>query len=163
MTVHIRAAEPADYEAISQIYAMPRAVWGTLQLPYQPAERWRKRLGEPPAGMHNLLATVDGEIVGQLGLHTFPNAYRRRHVGEMGMAVRDDWHGKGVGTALVTAAVELADRWLNLSRLELTVYVDNKAAIHLYTKFGFHIEGTATRYAFRDGAYVDVHFMARLR
>jgi putative acetyltransferase len=163
MNVDIRAAEPADYEAISRIYGMPRAVWGTLQLPYQPAERWRKRMSEPPEGMHSLVACVDGEVVGQLGLHTFPNSYRRRHAGQIGMAVRDEWHGKGIGTALVQAAIELADRWLNLTRLELEVYVDNEPAMKLYAKFGFEIEGTAKKFAYRDGAYVDVHFMGRIR
>jgi putative acetyltransferase len=45
------------------------------------------------------------------------------------MAVRDDWQGKGVGTALMEAALDLADNWLNLTRIELTVYVDNAAGI----------------------------------
>lgn len=33
---------------------------------------------------------------------------RRHHVGQIGMAVRDDWQGKGAGTALMQAAVDLA-------------------------------------------------------
>ena len=43
------------------------------------------------------------------------------------------------------------------------VYTDNAAAIHLYEKFGFVIEGTKRKYAFRDGEYVDAHVMARVR
>ena len=54
--------------------------------------------------------------------------------------VRDDWQRKGVGTALMQAAVDLADKWLNLERLELEVYTDNVPAIRLYEKFGFTIE-----------------------
>jgi hypothetical protein len=38
---------------------------------------------------------VEGEVVGNLGLHTSPR-WRMRHVGSIGMAVRDDWQGKGV-------------------------------------------------------------------
>jgi putative acetyltransferase len=79
------------------------------------------------------------------------------------MAVRDDWQGKGAGTALMQAAIELADKWLNLTRLELEVYTDNEPAIRLYKKFGFAVEGTLTQYSFRDGQYVDSHLMARLR
>jgi L-phenylalanine/L-methionine N-acetyltransferase len=161
--ISIRHAEPGDYEAVRQVLMGPRAVWGTLQLPYPSAEQWRKRLSERPDGLFNLLATVEDEVVGQLGLHTSPQRPRRRHVGQLGMAVRDDWQGRGVGSALMQAAVDLADRWLNLLRLELDVYTDNAAAIALYTKFGFVVEGTHRRYAFRDGAYVDSHTMARLR
>ena len=61
------------------------------------------------------------------------------------------------------AAVDLADNWLNLSRLELEVYTDNEPAIRLYRKFGFAVEGTLVRFAFRDGRYVDAFAMARLR
>jgi putative acetyltransferase len=106
---------------------------------------------------------VDGEVVGQLGLNTFPNHPRRRHVGQIGMAVHDDWQGRGVGSALMQAAVELADGWVNLRRLELEVYVDNELGVRLYKRFGFVIEGTLRQYAYRDGRYVDAHMMARLR
>jgi putative acetyltransferase len=79
------------------------------------------------------------------------------------MAVRDDFQGKGIGSALMVSAIELADRWLNLRRLELKVFDDNEPAIALYKKFGFEIEGTLRDFAFRDGRYADVLAMARLR
>jgi putative acetyltransferase len=60
------------------------------------------------------------------------------------------------------ALIEAADRWLNLQRIELTVFTDNARAIALYRRFGFVVEGTHRAYALRDGAYVDVHAMARL-
>ena len=159
----IRRAEPDDYKSMHQVWAGPKAVWGTLQLPFPSAELWRKRLAEPPEGTFNLVACAENEIIGQLGLYTFPNHPRRRHAGQIGMAVRDDWQGKGAGTALMQAAVDLADKWLNLTRLELDVYIDNEPAIRLYKKFGFVIEGTLVNYAYRDGQYVDTYTMARLR
>jgi putative acetyltransferase len=161
--VMVRHAEPDDYEAMHRIMSAPRAAAGTLQLPLQPAEAWRKRLAEPPEGLFLLVACVDGEVVGNLGLETFPNRPRVRHTGSIGMAVRDDWQGKGVGTALMGAALDLADNWLNLSRIELQVYADNSAAVALYKRLGFEIEGTHRCYAFRDGEYVDAYSMARLR
>jgi len=162
-TFTIRRAEPNDYEAVQRVYAAPKAIWGTLQLPFPSKEIWRKRLTEPPEGMFGLVACAQDEVVGHLGLHTFPNHPRRRHVGHIGMAVRDDWQGKGAGSALMQAVVDLAEKWLNLSRLELDVYTDNEPAIRLYQKFGFGVEGTLSRFAFRDGHYVDAHLMARLR
>jgi putative acetyltransferase len=162
MPITIRRAELSDVEAVKRIYSGPRAVWGTLQIPFTSTEQVRQRL-EPTEGIYHLLACADDEVIGQIGLHTFPNRPRRRHVGQIGMAVRDDWQGKGVGTALMQAVIDLADKWLNLARLELDVYTDNEPAIKLYRKFGFTIEGTSVNYAFRGGQFVDVYLMARLR
>jgi putative acetyltransferase len=159
----IRRAEPSDAEAMRKIFEYPNVIRGTLQVPYPSAENWRKRLAEPPDGTFNLLGCVEDEVVGQMGLHTFPNHPRRRHVGQIGMAVRDDWQGKGAGSALMEAMVDLADNWLNLSRIELEVYTDNLPAIHLYEKFGFVTEGTHRGFAYRDGQFADVYAMARLR
>ena len=64
---------------------------------------------------------------------------------------------------MMGVCLDLADNWLNLTRLDLCVYVDNSPAIVLYKKFGFDIEGTHRRFAYRNGEYVDAHVMARLR
>jgi putative acetyltransferase len=125
--ITVRHAEPADYEAMHRIMSGPKVAAGTLQLPLQPAEAWRKRLANPPEGLFLLVACVEGEVVGNLGRETFPNRPRVRHVGTVGLSVRDDWQGRGVGTALLGSALNLADDWLNLSRVELTVYTDNAA------------------------------------
>lgn len=162
MNITVRHAEPGDYGAVHRVFSGERAVAGTLQLPYPSPEKWRKRLSELPEGHYQLVACADGEVVGELTLWASNNS-RLRHVGGLGMAVRDDWQGKGVGTALMRAALDLADNWLGLARMELHVYTDNTAAIALYEKFGFEVEGTHRRYAFRNGEYVDAYSMARLR
>jgi putative acetyltransferase len=161
--VIVRHAEPDDYQALHRIFSGPKAIAGTMQLPLPSAEAWRKRLVESPEGLFSLVACVDDEVVGSLGLESSPTRWRMRHVGSIGMAVRDDWQGKGVGTALMEAALDLADNWLNLTRIELRVYVDNSAAVALYKNFGFEIEGTHRRLAFRNGEYVDAYSMARIR
>jgi putative acetyltransferase len=161
MSITIRHAEPDDYAACALIFAQPSAAAGTMQIPLQTAEIWRQRLANIAARDRILVALADGEVVGNLGLHPATNV-RRSHVADIGMAVRDDWHGKGVGTALLKAAVDLADNWLNLLRLELTVYADNAVAQRLYRNHGFVHEGTHRAYALRHGRYVDVHAMARL-
>lgn len=142
----------------------PKLFTGTLQLPYPSREQWRKRLASEEAeGYYNLVAVVEDRVIGMVSVETFPNKPRRRHVGRIGISVDDDWQGKGVGTALMAAAMDLADNWLNLTRLELEVYADNEAGIHLYERFGFAYEGTMPQYAFRDGVYVDSIMMGRLR
>jgi putative acetyltransferase len=79
------------------------------------------------------------------------------------MGVHDAYAGRGVGSALMAAVIELADRWLNLKRLELEVWADNYPAIALYEKFGFEREGLLRAEGFRDGVYADSLAMARLR
>jgi putative acetyltransferase len=162
--VVVRRAEPGDAEAIHATFLGARAIAGTLQLPYPSVEMWRRRLAEGVSATDYLLvATIAGEVVGNLGLHAASKSPRRRHVGDIGMAVRDDRQRRGVGTALMQAAIELADGWLNYQRLELSVYTDNLAGLALYRKFGFSIEGTCRAYAYRSGGYVDAYLMARLR
>jgi L-phenylalanine/L-methionine N-acetyltransferase len=161
--LQIRRAEADDYSAIHEIFSSPKVFAGTLQLPYPSREQWRQRLADPADGTYHLVAVVGDQVVGMLGVHTFPDKPRRRHVGVIGMAVRDGWQGKGIGTDLMRAAIDLADKWLNLTRLELEVYTDNEPAIRLYKRFGFEREGTLRQYAFRDGHYVDSYMMARLR
>ena len=160
--VIVRRTEPDDYGALHRIFNGPRATAGTLQMPFPSVEMWRRRLSEPPDGLFSLVACVETEVVGSLSLENSPTRWRRRHVGDIGMAVRDDWHGKGVGSALMEAALDLADNWLGLTRVELTVFADNVPAIVLYEKYGFEIEGTHRRYAFRDGEYIDAYSMARI-
>ncbi len=162
MTLTIRRIEPTDYAALHRIFSGERVIWGTLQLPYPSLEHWRKRLAEPPEGMLGWVACSAEEVVGQLDLYTTARP-RRRHAGQIGMAVRDDCQGQGIGTALMQAALDLTDHWLDLRRLELEVYTDNAPAVRLYQKFGFAVEGTLVQYAYRAGQYVDVHVMARFR
>jgi putative acetyltransferase len=81
----------------------------------------------------------------------------------VGMSVESQFQGQGVGTALMSALLEIADGWLNVFRIELTVYTDNERALALYRKLGFVIEGTHKAYALRDGIYIDSYSMARVR
>jgi L-phenylalanine/L-methionine N-acetyltransferase len=160
--ITIRRAAVSDAEAIQATFSTPKAMAGTLQVPFPSIEKWRKWLADSPADDYVLVAEVGGEVVGNLGLHLASKSPRRRHAAGLGMSVRDDWQARGVGTALLAAAIDLADNWLNFARLELTVYTDNAVALALYRKFGFEIEGTLKSYAFRNGGFIDAYTMARL-
>ncbi len=158
----VRAMQPDDHEALHDIYSQPAVVHGTLQLPFPSAVVWRERAAASERGAYRLVAAVEGRVVGHLGLSVAANP-RRSHVGSIGMAVHDAWHGRGIGTALMAGALELADRWLNLTRIELQVFTDNEPAVRLYRRTGFEVEGTLVGYALRDGALADCYAMARLR
>ena len=162
MEITIRTADPSDAEAMLKCYTAPLAARNTLQIPYRSLESVREQLTKSGEGDHLLVAEIEGEVVGVIGLHTSSRP-RVNHKAEVGMMVHDDWQGKGVGAALMRAVIELADKWLNLTRIELTVFTDNESAIALYRKFGFEIEGTLRKYAFRDGEFVDAFAMGRIK
>lgn len=157
----VRRAEPSDAEGIARMFSARNASAGTLQNPYPSVADWTRRLTDSPRPHYLLVAIVDGEIVGNAGLDGSSNP-RRAHAWGIGMCVRDDWQGKGVGTRLMEALLDLADNWLGVLRLELNVFCDNERALGLYRKFGFEMEGTHRAYALREGKLVDVHAMARL-
>jgi putative acetyltransferase len=157
----IRATRLEDVDAITALANLPRYRAGTLRLPYQKPElarRWLESLGSEA---FNLVAVLDGIIVGNAGLDRYSG--RRAHAAGVGMGVHDDHRGKGIGTALLEEITDAADQWLRIERLELTVFADNLQAIRLYERFGFEQEGILRNYAFRAGAFADAHLMARLR
>lgn len=160
--VVVRAVEPDDFAALRDIYAQPRAWQWTLQMPLPSAEQWRQRLANSSPNRHALAACVNDRVVGNLGL-MLEASPRRRHVAGIGMGVHDDFAGRGIGQALMDAALDLADNWLGLSRVELTVFTDNDRAIRLYERCGFVTEGRYRRFAMRHGVLVDALAMARLR
>jgi len=161
----VRRVRRDDAPAIAAMMSDPWVARGLLQMPHGSEDFWRKRIDEMPAGNAAfelmLVAERGGTVVGNAGLHGVP-ALRRRHVAGLGIAVARSAQGQGVGSALMAALVDWADQWAQLLRIELTVFTDNDAAIALYRKFGFELEGTHRAYALRDGVYADVHAMARL-
>jgi putative acetyltransferase len=167
MKITIRRAVADDAAGFARIMSDPAVYPGLMQLPFNNEPLWRERLADMTApGKTDLLlvAERDGAIVGNGGLHpvSLPQHVRRRHVGSLGISVAPEAQGQGVGTALMQALCDYADRWLGLLRIELTVYVDNAPAIALYRKFRFEMEGRFRGYAMRDGRLVDAFSMARI-
>jgi L-phenylalanine/L-methionine N-acetyltransferase len=157
----VRRAEPGDAEGVAATFRARGASSGTLQNPYPSTAQWHERLTTDAMTNYVFVALADGQIVGNCGLHGNKNP-RRQHAWGIGMSVRDDWQGKGVGTRMMATMIDLADNWLGALRLELTVYVDNPVAQRLYKNFGFVVEGTHRAFALRDGQFIDALMMARL-
>jgi len=158
----IRPPVLADAPDFHAMMTHPQVAVNLLMVPTARLAETEERLAKFTPNRHRFVAEINGRVVGQITLkqETHP---RLSHTGAIGMAVHVDYWGQGIGTALMQKAVDLADNWLNLCRVELDVFTDNAAAIHLYEKFGFEIEATKRKEAFGYGRYRDIYHMARLR
>jgi len=161
--ISVRHAEASDADALHAIFTDPEVMHWLIDVPYAPQAETRRNIVELPDGRYMLVAAEGEGVVGALGFGV-QTAPRIRHVGRLGpIAVARAWQGRGVGSALMRAAIDLADNWLNLVRLELLVIDGNDGAVALYRRFGFELEGTLRAFGFQAGRYVDVHTMARVR
>lgn len=83
-----------------------------------------------------LVALVDGKIVGIAGIEKVGAKYKLRHRAELGISIAKDYWGLGLGKALISACIQCAKE-AGYSQLELDVVADNERAIALYKSFGF--------------------------
>ena len=159
----VRSVHEADVDAVHEILTSSHVIAGSMRVPFSNVQVTRERLA-PKAGVYQLVAEIEGNVVGFGELLTEPDEPRQRHVGDLNMvATHADWLGRGVGRALSEAIVDLGFNWLNLTRLGLIVFTDNTAAIKLYESLGFRVEGTMPQLGFGSGKWMDAHMMGLLR
>jgi len=162
-SVVVRSATPHDARAVGrlldEVAAEPGS--GLLMLPGEISRReWRKRIGEhlhDPDTLY-LLAEVDGQPAGCLGLHRDP-ARRTSHVRQMGVSVAAPLRRVGLGDLLVATALDWA-RVHGVVKVELGLFAHNAAARALYEKHGFAVEGLRRAHYLRRGEYFDEVIMA---
>lgn len=161
MSILIRRLKDSDYPAIAEFFDDLDVVAQTSQIPYVTQEHWREQM-KPSEQRINLIADMNGKAIGHLALLPRPKQ-REKHIADLAISIHSEHHGQGVGSQLMAAALELADNWLNMIRIELQVYSDNDAGIALYKKFDFNIEGEHKYASFSEGRYRHLLTMARLR
>lgn len=89
----------------------------------------------------SFVAIGDDEIVGMINVLTTGHGYA-----EIGMLVAREWRGRGVGSALMQAAIDWARERGDIHKLSLGVFAHNAAGIALYRKFGFVEEGRRVKH-----------------
>jgi RimJ/RimL family protein N-acetyltransferase len=108
----------------------------------------RDRIGtEPPvdidARSEEFARTAEASVIAEAGGRIVGHAHVERDrfgAGEFGILIDAGWRGRGVGSALMLAAIEWA-RAQGLHKLCLEVFPTNAPAIALYRKYGFVEEG----------------------
>lgn len=154
----IRAVRPDDIPAIVDLRRQPQVMRYTPAMPSDRPADYYARWGKDD---HVLVAELDGRVVGYANLSVRDG--KRRHSAWLGIAVHDEFAGRGAGVALMKALLDLADQWIGLVRVDLEANADNERAIAMYRRFGFVEEGRQKKAYFTDGQYVDNVIMARVR
>lgn len=112
-------------------------------------------------GNPHFVALSEGRVVGWCDVLP-ARGQARAHLGILGIGLLGEARGCGNGAALLQATIERA--WeTGLSRIELTVRVDNPRAIALYERFGFQTEGLHRRAFCINGEFFDSYSMGLLR
>lgn len=83
-----------------------------------------------------LVAVVDGKVVGTAGVDALGTRYKVAHRAEFGISILKEYWGLGIGHAMMEACIRCA-REAGYVQLELDVVADNARAISLYRKAGF--------------------------
>jgi putative acetyltransferase len=155
----IRHLESLDNPDIFDIYNYASVMEHTSQIQYLSTDAVASLFNGPES--YTLVAEHDSKVVGHITIFQ-SNKVRTKHSASLAIAVHPEIHGKGIGKTLMKAAIEQSDNWLNLTRLELEVHEDNLAAISLYKRMGFEIEGTKRLSTFKSGKYINTVIMSRI-
>jgi len=149
----VRPAEPADARAMAQLYATVAAERdGIATEPPVDIREAAGRFARTTDG--TIVAVGGGQVIGMLHVDV-----SRFGFAEFGMCVDRSWRGRGVGSALVAAAVSWC-RGRGVHKLCLEVFPHNAAAIAMYRKAGFTEEGRRVRHYRRaSGEFWDAIIM----
>ncbi len=83
-----------------------------------------------------ILAAVDGKIVGTAGIEILGSKEKIRRRADFGISVLRAYWGLGIGRALTEACIECAQK-AGYSQLELQAVAENESALSLYRSVGF--------------------------
>jgi RimJ/RimL family protein N-acetyltransferase len=148
--VAIRSAQPDD---AAQLIAYVRSVLAeSPQVLLEPDEfnfteeqerQWLQDHLDGP-GKCVVVAEVSGTVIGCL---SFENGSHRRifHRGSLGVSVRRQWRGRGIGTALLQSLLDWAEANPLIEKIGLSVFANNVDAIRLYKRLGFVEDGRQSR------------------
>ena len=165
MEMKARKAVPADAPELAEAIASAENSGmmlfgpGERRLTTAQAEQLIGNFRDDPASAL-FVAEDTGGIAGYL-IARGDETGRTRHRAYVVIGVHQRARGKGTGTVLFRQLDGWA-RECGLRRLELTVMTENEAAVALYRKMGFQVEGVKRDSLVIDGRYVDEYYMAKI-
>jgi GNAT superfamily N-acetyltransferase len=109
--------------------------------------------------VQGFFGAFDGDLVGMVGVHRHEREKEAHKAGVWGMYVRPAHRGKGLGMALLSAAVEYARSLPGLTHLHLSVSETAVPALRLYERMGFVTWGTEPAALQVGGVFIATHHM----
>jgi len=105
----------------------------------------RLGLTAPLGGVFTIGALLEGKLLGAVSCER-DMRIKVRHLGHVvGMMVRGDQRGRGIGRLLIDACIAEARRAVGVEMLTLTVTASNAGAVRLYERTGFVRYGSLPR------------------
>lgn len=105
-------------------------------------------------------AWVNGALAGNVSIAAVGGGSRVRHRAELGICVRREFWGRGVGSMLMDAAIQTAE-CAGYRQIELRTAADNDRALRLYERFGFVEFGRCPRALKRGAEFADEIWMIK--
>ena len=106
-----------------------------------------------------LVAVIDGRIVGSAGVYAVRSRRKVAHRARFGISILKEYWGMGIGRALIDASIDCA-RGAGYTQLELEVVADNERAMSLYRRAGFEEYGRNPRgYRSAAAGYQELVYM----
>ncbi|MDD4779462.1 MAG: GNAT family N-acetyltransferase [Tissierellia bacterium] len=108
-----------------------------------------------------ILALIDDLIIGAASINS-PQKRRLKHVGTLGIVIRQEYCKLGLGKILINELINWAKSNNITKKISLITRCDNEFAIELYKNLGFEIEGVLKKENYEKGKYYDTITMGLL-
>jgi RimJ/RimL family protein N-acetyltransferase len=101
------------------------------------------------------------EVIGTIDFHK-KERKEEAHVVEFGMSIKKEYRNQGLGSKLLTEGERIVlEQWKNIKKIECEVFETNVAAIKLYMKLGYRIEGNKKNHILLRDNYIDLINMGK--
>jgi L-amino acid N-acyltransferase YncA len=161
--IDLRPARPADFQAITDIYAY-NVLHGTGTFALEPppeSEMRAKWLEVSEMGLPYIVALLDGKIAGYAYASPFRARPGYRYGVEDSLYVGQEFQGKGIGKAMLERLINDCTRRNFYTMIAVIGDGENAASIGVHKSCGFEVTGTLPCSGYKFGRWLDVVFMTR--